>query len=95
MKLLPPYLVYLKIKDEDTRGFGMWLPVFLLWPLLLILYLFVLPFLLLADFCLYLARQPFHRFTRFVTEALMMLPETRGMAVSFQDGNKVVKFTVV
>ncbi len=92
---LPPYLVYLKIVNEESKGFGMWLPVFLLWPLVLILVLFALPFLLLADLGLRLADQPFHRFTRFVFEALMILPETRGMTVDIQEGPKVVKFTVV
>lgn len=94
---LPPYLMYMKIINEKGRGFGMWLPVFLLWPLVLILYVFLLPFLLLADFGLYLARQPFHRFTRFVTEVLMILPETRGVTVDIKDGSSshVVKFTVV
>lgn len=94
---LPPYLMYLKIKNEDGHGFGMWLPLFLLWPLVLILFVFALPFLLFADLGLYLGRQPFHRFTRLVIEALMILPETRGMTVDIKDGSSshVVKFTVV
>lgn len=94
---VPPYLMYMKIVNEEGRGLGMWLPVFLLWPFVLILYVFALPFLLLADLCMYLARQPFHRFTRFVTTALMILPETRGMSVDIKDGSSshVVKFTVV
>jgi hypothetical protein len=92
---LPPYLVYLKIKDEDSHGFGMWLPVFLLWPLVLILFLIVLPFLLLADFVLYLTNQAWQQVTTIVIAALMLLPETRGMAVDIHHDNRAVKFTVL
>jgi hypothetical protein len=92
---LPPYLVYLKIKSEEGRGFGIWLPVFLLWPLVLILFVIALPFLLLADLITSLSQQPFHQFTRLIIAILMLLPEARDTAVDIHSGKSVVKFTVL
>ncbi|MGB7566329.1 MAG: hypothetical protein WBM07_00600 [Chitinivibrionales bacterium] len=47
-----PSVVILKIRQENSRGINLWLPVFFLWPVFLILFLFVLPLLLIADFIL-------------------------------------------
>jgi hypothetical protein len=46
---LPPILVRLRIRPAGRRGFGLWLPVVLLWPLALPLVLLALLLCAIAD----------------------------------------------
>ena len=43
----PPMLMHVKIQGED-RGFGLWLPLFLLLPLALVLFIILSPLILIA-----------------------------------------------
>ena len=47
----PPYLLKLRIKNPD-HAFGLWLPLFLIWPIVLVfllaVFIILLPFALLA-----------------------------------------------
>ena len=47
----PPYLLKLRIKNS-SHNFGLWLPLFLIWPIVLVcllaVFLILLPFALLA-----------------------------------------------
>ena len=43
----PPLIMRIRIKNRKHR-FGLWLPLFLIWPLLLVLGIILLPFLLIA-----------------------------------------------
>jgi hypothetical protein len=43
----PPMLMHVKFQDEDRR-FGLWLPLFLLFPLLLVVLLILSPLILIA-----------------------------------------------
>ena len=45
---MPPSLVYLKIVSEGRRSFSLWLPVFILWPLVALAGLVILVVLVLA-----------------------------------------------
>ena len=47
-----PGIVILKIQQERGFRLKLWLPVFILWPVFLILFLLVLPLLLIADLIL-------------------------------------------
>jgi hypothetical protein len=43
----PPMWIRVKIKNENTR-FGIWLPLFLLWPLVLVLLIAFSPFIIIG-----------------------------------------------
>ena len=43
----PPTLMHIKIKNKDTK-FGLWLPLFLLFPIALVIFLILSPFILIA-----------------------------------------------
>lgn len=43
----PPMLMHIKIKNKDTK-FGLWLPLFLLFPLALVIFLILSPLILIA-----------------------------------------------
>jgi len=43
----PPMLMHIKIKNKDTK-FGLWLPLFLLFPIALVFFLILSPLILIA-----------------------------------------------
>ena len=43
----PPMLLYVRIRGE-RRGFGLWLPIFLLLPLVLAVFIILVPLILIA-----------------------------------------------
>lgn len=45
--MFPPSILRLRIHNKQHK-FGLWLPLFLLWPLLLVLGILLLPLLLIA-----------------------------------------------
>lgn len=47
--MIPPFLIRIKIQEEGKSDFGLWVPFFLLWPLILPLLLLVYLFLLLVS----------------------------------------------
>ena len=48
----PPSILRLRIRNQRHR-FGLWLPLFLIWPLVMLLGLLLLPFILLAAIVLW------------------------------------------
>ena len=43
----PPYLMRVRVKNPDTK-ISLWLPLFIIYPLLLVVLLVLLPFMLIA-----------------------------------------------
>jgi hypothetical protein len=43
----PPMLMHVRIKNKDTR-FGLWLPLFLLFPIALVIFIILSPFILIG-----------------------------------------------
>ena len=58
--MIPPAIVHVRIADESGRRFGLWLPMFLLWPVALAIFLVLLPFLVIAEIVLTLVNVGFH-----------------------------------
>lgn len=57
--MIPPLVMRLRVTPGSGRGFGLWLPLFVVWPLLLVLLVLLLPLLILADLIMALCRYPF------------------------------------
>jgi hypothetical protein len=49
MGIMPPAVMRVHVVNEGRRVVGLWLPLFLLWPLLLVLLVIILPLALLAE----------------------------------------------
>ena len=49
----PPYMMKVRINNPDTK-FSLWLPLFLIYPLLAVIMLVLLPFVLVAAIVLWL-----------------------------------------
>jgi hypothetical protein len=92
----PPYVVSMKIQKQERTKFRLWLPFFLLWPLLLVFVLLTLIATLLADlFTLISGRRP--GYTRLIFGVLGLVGETRGTEVFVHDKSDTsttIAFTV-
>ena len=50
--ILPPYLLLIRIRNEN-RGFKLWLPLFLVWPLFILAALAISPLVFLLSLLLW------------------------------------------
>jgi hypothetical protein len=91
---IPPAILDLKIAPVDGRRIHLWLPIFLLWPILLALLVLSLVFTIIADFVLIVLGQRYHRYTFLLLGSLAALCETRGMVVRIHAKDAAVDVTV-
>lgn len=78
---LPPALTLVRIVRPGHRSFGLWVPVFVLWPLLLVIGLLALAVAALADAVLYASGRSYHHYTRLIAGFFALFGETRGTTV--------------
>ena len=80
--MLPPMLLYLRVGTPDAPGRGLWLPLFLLWLMLLPLVVLVL---LVRDrsstSCCSSPGERYHHYTLLLVRCFGVLGATRGTAV--------------
>jgi hypothetical protein len=80
---LPPVLFHLRIQPARQRGFGIWLPVILLWPLLLPILLIAIGLALIADIVTGFR----FRVTMIIAATCILMCEMRGLQVAV-DGRR-------
>ena len=81
---IPPWLVRVRIVDEERTKPRLWFPLFIVWPLLLVFVLLTLAATSLADlFSLLTLHRP--GYTRFLFGVLGIIGETRGTEVFVED----------
>lgn len=93
--MLPPMLLCLRIGTPERPGSRIWLPLFLVWLILLPLVVLVLLITMLADVALLVAGQTYHHYTLLLFRCLEMLGATRGMVVSIRAKENVVDIDLV
>jgi hypothetical protein len=91
---VPPMILDLRVAPADGRPVRLWLPLFLLWPLLLALGVVALVLTVLADVALLVLGRRYHHYTILLVRAFEALCETRGMVISFDDSKTAVDMTV-
>ncbi len=84
----------MRVKEEDSRSFSIWLPIFLLWPLLLPLVTLALVGTLIADLVLLLAGARYHHYTLFVLRSLCLLAAARGTHVRANNDGSLVNVDI-
>jgi len=86
----------MRVVEEERTKFRLWFPLFVLWPLLLVLLLLTFIATLVADlFSLIAWRRP--GYTRLILGVLGVMNETRGTEVFIQDRShhsRTVAFTL-
>ena len=93
--MFPPMLVYLRFGTTERPGFGMWLPLFLVWLVLLPLVVLVLLITILVDVVLFLAGQSYHHYTLLLLHCFGVLGATRGTVVRVHADENVIDIDLV
>lgn len=91
---VPPAILDLRIAHSGRRPWHLWIPLFLLWPLVLAIAILALVLTVLADVVLLLIGQRYHHYTILLARSFAALTELRGMAISFNDKETAVEMTV-
>ena len=91
---LPPMILDVSIAPRDGRRRRLWLPLFLLWPLVLALAVLGLVVAAVADAVLALLGRRYHHCTGLLLRSLEALAETRGTSISFSTATSAVDVTV-
>ena len=90
---IPPCLIALRVAEPERTKCRLWLPLFILWPLLLAVLVLVLIGSLIVDgVSLALGRRG--SYTRLIIGCLGVIGETRGVEVFVTDKGRTVAFTV-
>ena len=91
---LPPAILDLRIASPDQRPVHVWLPLFLLWPLVVALGVIALVLTVLTDFVLIVLGERYHQYTLLLVRSFAALWETRGMVIRVNDKKATVDMTV-
>jgi hypothetical protein len=91
---MPPAILDLRFASPGRGPHHVWLPLFLLWPLVLALLVLVLVFTVIADVVLLITGQRYHHITILVVRSFMALNEVRGMELEFKDGDTAFAMTI-
>ena len=90
----PPAILDLRVAPAGRRSIHLWLPLFLLWPLLLVMGVLSLVLTIIADVVLLLLDRPYHRYTVLLVRVFGLLGDVRGMVIRINDGRTAVDMTV-
>lgn len=93
--MFPPMLLYLRFGKADHLGSGIWLPLFLVWLVLLPVVVFVLLLTTLVDVVLFLSGQRYHHYTLLLLRCFGVLGAMRGAVVRVHSKESVVDIDVV
>lgn len=87
---MPPYLIDMRFRRPDGTPMRIWLPLFLLWPLLIVAAALVLLVTIVVDVALAIAGQKYHYYTFLLAGAFGLLSDLRGLTVRIQDADTLV-----
>lgn len=93
--ILPPLVIDVRVREQGHRGFRIWFPFFLLWPLLFLIVGFMLLVTLLVDLALLVSGARYHHYTALLFGTLHLLAEVRGTRADVRDSNSLVHVTII
>jgi|WetSurMetagenome_2_1015567.scaffolds.fasta_scaffold210854_2 hypothetical protein len=88
----PPALMHIKVKNE-THDIGLWLPIFLLWPLALAVVIILLPIILLGLIIFWDSWGMWS--LKVLWAAIAACCSLRGLEVDVQTGKDLVYITMI
>ena len=77
--MYPPMLLHVRVGAPEGRRFGVWVPLFLVWLILLPIVVLVLVVSIVVDMALLLVGERFHHYSLLLFRCLGVLAATRGM----------------
>jgi hypothetical protein len=93
--MFPPMLLYLRVGTLERPGVGLWLPLFLVWLILLPLMALVLVLTMLVDVVLFFVGQSYHHYTLLLFSVLGILGASRGTVVRIHSDKNIVDIDLV
>ena len=93
--MFPPMLLYLRVGTPERPGPGIWLPLFLVWLILLPIVVLVLLITVLTDVVLFFVGQPYHAYTLLLLRCFGVLGAAKGTAVSIHAHTNVINVELV
>jgi len=91
---LPPALLHLEVARPSRRPVRLWLPLFLLWPVALVLCALALVVGAVADVALFLLRRSYHHYTILLVRVFALVCATRGLVIRIDNPKETVNLTV-
>ncbi len=91
---VPPMVLDLTVASSHRRPVHLWLPLFLLWPLALVVAVLALVLTIVADVVLFLLGRRYHHYTILLVRSFAALGGTRGMVIRFSNQKTAVDVTV-
>ena len=89
----PPMLMHIKIKNKNTK-FGLWLPLFLLFPIALVIFIILSPLILIAIIVLW--HTGWGKLALFsLNAAFIACWSLRGLKVDVQGHNECVTISII
>lgn len=92
--IMPPLVIDVRVREEGSRGFRIWFPFVILWPLLLIIVGFAFVVSLVVDFALLLADARYHHYTLLLFRSLQLLAAIRGTHARIDSDKALVDVNV-
>lgn len=92
--MIPPYVIDVRVDARDRRSFHLWLPLFLLWPLLLVLSVLSLVLTILVDVALWASGQSYHHYTFLLLGCFGLMAQLRDTSVHVQAPDALVHIAV-
>jgi hypothetical protein len=93
--MFPPMLLRLRVGTSERPGIGLWLPLFLVWLILLPLVVLALGIAVLVDLALLLAEAEYHHYTWLLLRTFGVLGALRDLSFSIRTNENVVDFQLV
>ena len=89
-----PYVIDVRVLENDASRFRMWLPLFMFWPLLFVLVVLGLVATIVVDALLLVAGRRYHHYTALLLGMFGILADLRGLKVYLTDDDKTVDIAV-
>jgi len=93
--MFPPMLLYVRVTAPERNRSGVWLPLFLVWLILLPLVVLVLLLTIVADVVLFLVGSSYHYYTLLLLRCFGVLGAARGMSVHIRSNENDIDINVV
>lgn len=89
-----PMKAHIRVKEPNRKGLNLWLPLFLLWPVLLVLFILCLPLLLIFGLLQICRRKKMPKILSLLSSILGLLVAMRGLSIDVEDGDTKVKINI-
>jgi hypothetical protein len=92
--MMPPAIVDVLVVPKGRKRVHIWVPMFLLWPLLLVLAILGLVLTIVVDSVLLVSFRRYHDYTRLLLGCLGLFADCRGLSLDIDNRETTVRLTV-